>query len=43
MPQKPVLRGSIEACEAAEAGFDVPGLVEKACAGIERIEIEPET
>jgi len=42
MPQKPVLRGSIAACLDAESRFDVPGLVEKACAEVERIEIEPE-
>lgn len=42
MPQKPVLRGSIEACEAAETRFDVAGLVQKACEAVERIEIEPE-
>jgi thiamine biosynthesis protein ThiI len=41
MPERPVLRGSIAACEDAETRFDVPALVERACAAAERIEIEP--
>jgi thiamine biosynthesis protein ThiI len=42
MPERPVLRGKIEACEAAEAGLDLAGLIDRACAGIETIELDPE-
>ena len=42
MPEKPVLRGSLEACEDAERRYDVSGLVEEASENVERIEIEPE-
>jgi thiamine biosynthesis protein ThiI len=42
MPERPVLRGSIEACEDAERAYDVAGFVERACSGAERIEIEPD-
>ena len=43
LPEQGVLVGAIvDACEDAESRFDVPGLVEQACAGVERIEIEPE-
>lgn len=42
MPERPVLRGSVHACETAEAALDVAGLVEKACASVELIRIDPD-
>ncbi len=42
MPARPVIRGKLEVCEAAEARLDVAGLVERACSGVETIEVEPE-
>jgi thiamine biosynthesis protein ThiI len=41
-PSKPIIHGRLEECEAAEAGLDVVGLVERALAGVERIDIEDE-
>ncbi len=40
-PKKPVIRGRLDACAAAEELIDVEGLVRDAVAGAERIEIEP--
>lgn len=40
MPERPVIRGKIEACESAEARLDLQGLLDRACAGIETIEID---
>jgi thiamine biosynthesis protein ThiI len=42
MPARPVIRGKIEACESAEARLDLQGLLDRACAGIEAIEIAPD-
>jgi tRNA uracil 4-sulfurtransferase len=39
-PTRPIIRGRIEQCEAAEAELDLEGLVERAVAGAERFEIE---
>jgi thiamine biosynthesis protein ThiI len=39
-PSKPIIHGRLEECEAAEAGLDVPGLVERALHGVERIDVE---
>ena len=41
-PTKPVIRGTLDACEAAEAELDVEGLVAAAVEGVERIDVEPE-
>jgi thiamine biosynthesis protein ThiI len=43
MPARPVIRGRIDACEAAEALLDLPALIDRACAAIETIEIAPDT
>jgi len=40
MPPRPVIRGRIEECEAAEAEMDVPGLMERSLAGVEVIDVE---
>jgi thiamine biosynthesis protein ThiI len=40
MPERPVLRGKIEACEAAESRIAVEELVEQSCASVEAIDIE---
>lgn len=42
MPAKPIIYGTLDACLAAESRFDVDGLVERALAGVERIEVESE-
>ena len=42
MPSRPIIHGKLEACEAAEAELDVDGLVERALAGTERIDIVSE-
>jgi len=39
--KKPMIRGRLDACAAAEELIDVEGLVRDAVAGAERIEIEP--
>lgn len=39
-PSKPIIHGRLEECEAAEAGLDVTGLVERALHGVERIDVE---
>jgi len=41
-PKRPVLRGRLSECEAAEAGFDVDGLVAEAVRQTERIDVEPD-
>jgi thiamine biosynthesis protein ThiI len=41
-PSRPVIHGELEACLAAEARIDVAGLVERALAGVERIQVECE-
>jgi thiamine biosynthesis protein ThiI len=40
MPERPVLRGRIEACEEAETKLDVEGLVERARASAEIVRID---
>ncbi len=42
MPRKPMIYGRIQDCEAAEAELDVEGLMERALAGLERVDIESE-
>ena len=42
MPSKPVIYGKLELCLEAEARMDVEGLVERALAGVERIDVESE-
>ena len=42
MPERPVLRGKIEACEAAEAKLELARLLDEASAGAETVEIEPD-
>jgi len=39
MPERPVLRGRVEACEAAEARLDLPALLDRTCTGIETVEV----
>ncbi len=39
MPARPVIRGQIDACEAAESQLDLQGLIDRACAAIETLEI----
>jgi len=39
-PAKPIIHGRLEDCEAAEAGLDAAGLVERALEGVERIDVE---
>ena len=40
MPERPVLRGRIEACEEAEAKLDVAALVDRAVASVEIVRID---
>jgi thiamine biosynthesis protein ThiI len=42
MPRRPVIRGRVEECVAAEAALDVAGLVERAAAARELLELEAE-
>ena len=42
MPSRPVIRGRLSTCEQVEAHLDVEGLVERAAAGCERVELEAE-
>lgn len=42
MPERPVIRGRIDACERAEARLDVEGLLARALAGLETIDVEAE-
>ena len=42
LPRKPVIRGKLAVCAAAEAALDVEGLVERALAGLEIVPIEAE-
>jgi len=42
MPARPVIRGRLEECEAAEADLDLEGLVAGAVAGAERLELASE-
>lgn len=42
MPRKPMIFGRVEECEAAEAEMDVAGMMERALAGIERVDVEAE-
>lgn len=42
MPSRPIIHGRIEACEEAEAGLDMEGLVERALEGVERFDIQSE-
>lgn len=40
MPSKPIIRGREEECLEAESRYDVEGLVERACAGVETIDVD---
>ncbi|MCL4139262.1 UNVERIFIED_CONTAM: hypothetical protein GTU68_043802 [Idotea baltica] len=42
MPNRPIIHGSVEVCEAAEAEIDVEGLMDRALEGVERFDIESE-
>ena len=42
MPERPVIRGNIETCVSAEARLDLEALLDRACAGIDTIEIDPD-
>jgi thiamine biosynthesis protein ThiI len=42
MPDRPVIRGERAVCEEAEAGIELDALVERAVAGVERLEVEAE-
>ena len=42
MPSRPVIRGRVEACEQAEAGLDLAGLVEAALSTAEELVLESE-
>ncbi|MCB9914675.1 MAG: tRNA 4-thiouridine(8) synthase ThiI [Planctomycetes bacterium] len=42
MPRRPMIHGKLEVCEEAEAQLDVQGLVERALAGVERIDVVAE-
>ncbi len=42
MPKRPMIYGKVEDCEAAEAALDVEGLLSRALAGVERVDIQAE-
>ena len=42
MPQRPMIRGTVADCLAAEELYDVEGLVERAVRGVEKIDVDPE-
>lgn len=42
MPQRPVIRGKLAICEGVESELDVEGLLERALAGVEKFDVEPE-
>jgi len=40
MPSRPIIRGKLEECEAAEEGYELDELIHQALAGAERIDID---
>ena len=40
MPARPIIRGREDHCLEAESHYDVEGLVERACAGVETIDVD---